>query len=97
MKKNSKLTDTKMKYFDILDSYGKDDNMFPPPTDAQLAVNLLCQYLLGEDYYVNDPVSARQCNTVIIQDILYKYCNRKVSKDYNKYKNAKYILGQDNT
>ena len=50
MKKNSRLTDTKMKYFDILDSYGKDDNMFPPLTDAQLAVNLLCEYLLGEDY-----------------------------------------------
>lgn len=97
MKKNSRLTDTKMKYFDILDSYGKDDNMFPPQTDAQLAVNLLCQYLLGEDYYVNDPVPARQCNTVIIQDILHKYCNREVTKDYNKYKNAKYILGQDNT
>lgn len=97
MKKNSRLTDTKMKYFDILDSYGKDDNMFPPLTDAQLAVNLLCEYLLGEDYYVNDPLSPPQANTIIVQDILHKYCNRKVTKDYNKYKNAKYILGQDNT
>ena len=51
MKKNNKLTDTKMKYFDILDSYGKDDNIFPPTMNAQLAVNLLCEYLLGEDYY----------------------------------------------
>ena len=97
MKKNSRLTDTKMKYFDILDSYGKDDNMFPPTTDAQLAVNLLCEYLLGEDYYVNDPLSPPQANTIIVQDILHKYCNRKVTKDYNKYKNAKHILGQDNT
>lgn len=92
MKKNNKLTDTKMKYFNILDSYGDDDNIFSPPTDAQLAVNLLCQYLLGEDYYVTDPISAEQCNTVIVQDILYKYCNRKFTKDYNKYKNAKEIL-----
>lgn len=84
MKKNSRLTDTKMKYFDILDSYGKYE--FPPLTDAQLAVNLLCEYLLGEDYYVNDPLSPPQCNTVIIQDILHKYCNREVTKDYNKYK-----------
>lgn len=97
MKKNSRLTDTKMKYFDILDSYGKYDNMFPPLTDAQLAVNLLCEYLLDEDYYVNDPLSPPQANTIIVQDILHKYCNRKVTKDYNKYKNAKYILGQDNT
>lgn len=97
MKKNNKLTDTKMKYFNILDSYGDTDNMFPPSTDAQLAVDLICQYLLGEDYYVDMPVSAGQCNTVIVQDILYNYCNRKFTKDYNRYKNAKYILGQDNT
>ncbi len=95
MKKNNKLTDTKMKYFDILDSYGKDDNIFPPTMNAQLAVNLLCEYLLGEDYYVDSPVSAEQCNTVIVHDILYNYCNRKFTKDYNKYKNAKEILGQD--
>lgn len=95
MKKNNRLTDTKMKYFDILEEYGKEDNICPPSTDAQLVVNLLCEYLLGENYYVNVPVSAQQCNTVIVQDILYKYCNRKFTKDYAKYKNAKHILGQN--
>lgn len=80
MKKNSRLTDTKMKYFDILDSYGKDDNMFPPPTDAQLAVNLLCQYLLGEDYYVNDPVSAAK--EVLITN--YKMSNIVTNKSNKK-------------
>ena len=95
MKKNSRLTDTKMKYFDILDSYNSKENLYAPVIDAQLAINVLCQYLLGEDYYIVDPLSPPQADTIIVQDILHKYCNREVTKDYNKYKNARKILNQE--
>jgi hypothetical protein len=27
-------------------------------------------YLLGEDYYVTDPICTEQCNTVVVADIL---------------------------
>ena len=56
---------------------------------------MLCQYLLGEDYYIVDPLPPPQADTIIVQDILHKYCNREVTKDYNKYKNARKILNQE--
>lgn len=95
MKKNNTLTKTKIEYFKLLDSYNSKENLCAPAIDAHLAINVLCQYLLGEDYYIVDPLSPPQADTIIVQDILHKYCNRKVTKDYNKYKNAKEILNQE--
>lgn len=49
------------------------------PLNAQTAINILCDYLLGEDFYIAMPMSAEQCNTVIVDNILSKY-----SKEYRK-------------
>nr|DAL64066.1 MAG TPA_asm: hypothetical protein [Caudoviricetes sp.] len=95
MKKNNRLTKSKIDYFNLLDSYNSKENLYAPAIDAELAINVLCQYLLGEDYYIEDPLSSPQADTIIVQDILHKYCNREVTKDYNKYKNAKEILNQE--
>ena len=46
------------------------DNLFPKGTDPQEAVNILCHYLLGDDYLVSDPVSVSQVNTAIVNDIM---------------------------
>ena len=67
----------------ILDdeSYG----IMVAPTDAQLAVNVLQEYLLGKDFWVTDPLSNGQVNTMIVHNILAKYsrkyrreCKRRV-------------------
>ena len=39
------------------------------PTEAQDALNELCEYLLGKDYYIVDPL----CNAIIVDDIKAKY------------------------
>ena len=61
-------------FFEIIDdeTYG----ILPAPTEAQLAVNVLQEYLLGEDYYVVDPLPNCQANTIIVHDILLQYSRR---------------------
>lgn len=60
------------------------DNIFDPPTEPQLAVNFLKEYLLGENWYVVDPIGTKQVNTAIVHDILYKY-SKKYRKEYKAY------------
>ena len=55
------------------------DNILPPELDFEKAIYFLKNYLLGEDWYVVCPMSQNQINTVILDNILYKYC-----KDYRK-------------
>lgn len=43
---------------------------------GQEALQTLCDYLLGEDYYIVDPVSILQANVIIVEDILRKYSKR---------------------
>lgn len=56
---------------------GGDYGICTPPMDAQIAVNELCKYLLGEDWYCNMPYGAEQMNTEIVLAIEHKY---KMSK-----------------
>lgn len=52
-----------------------DYGICAPPMDAQVAVNELCRYLLGDDWYTVIPVSAEQINTEIVYEIEKKYKN----------------------
>ena len=71
------------------DANWEKDNMFPPPMDAQVAFNYVTDYLLGEDYYIVNPLSTAQANVEILHDILYKY-SRQYRKEYRKrWKNKK--------
>lgn len=65
------MTENKKKFIEILkdNSYG----IYPAPTDAQLAVGVLCDYLLGEDWYIADPIGVKQVNTEIVDEILRAY------------------------
>ncbi len=58
---------------------GKDYGLCAPPMKAQTAVDELCRYFLGEDYYVVMPEDTEQCNTQIVYDIerFYKGCKVK--------------------
>ena len=48
---------------------------------AQEAVNILCDYFLGEDWYIVDPVRNDQANAIIVEEI-----KNTVPSKYNKDK-----------
>ncbi len=48
---------------------------------AQEAVNVLCDYFLGEDWYIVDPVRNDQANAIIVEEI-----KNTVPSKYNKDK-----------
>lgn len=56
---------------------GKDYGIFPPPMKAQVAVDELCRYLLGDDWYSVNPLCSEQINTEIVYAIECKYKNCK--------------------
>lgn len=47
---------------------------------AEDALQLLCDELLGENYYIADPVNGRQANAIIALDILKRYAPKKKTK-----------------
>lgn len=62
------------------ESYG----MFSPPMDAQTAVRMIKDYLLGEDWYSPNPISTEQINAEIVYTILNKY-SKQFRKEWRKY------------
>ena len=61
------------------------DNLCDPPLNPQLAVQFLCSYLLGDDWYASMPESQLQVNSAIVFDILYKY-SKKFRKQVKKFR-----------
>lgn len=59
------------------------DNLLPPKLDDRQALLFLQNYLLGEDWYVVNPLSHEQCNCELVHDILYKY-SKKYRNEYKK-------------
>ena len=50
-----------------------DENIYPKPmTDAEF-IRLVTDYLLGEDWYIADPVSPAQANVYIAVAIIEKF------------------------
>lgn len=48
-------------------------NIFPPPLEPQIALNILKDHFLGEDWYTVNPIGVKQVNTEIVYSILEKY------------------------
>jgi hypothetical protein len=44
---------------------------------ADDALQLLCDELLGEKYYIADPVNGKQANAIIALEILKRYAPKK--------------------
>lgn len=76
------MTDNKKKLFEILsdEKYG----ICPAPMSAAVALQILTDYLLGEDFYISMPLSQEQANTEIVERILKKY-SRDYIKDCKKF------------
>lgn len=68
-----------MKYSEWLQNNWDKDNVCPPKLDAQQALNILQQYLLGDNWYIVDPLCNEQANVEVVHEILYKH-----SKQYRK-------------
>ena len=51
----------------------------PESMSGQEGLNFLMDYILGEDYYIVDPVSGKQANSIVVADII-EYCENKDRK-----------------
>jgi hypothetical protein len=64
-----------------------DDDTFGilmAPTNPQLAIAVLTDNLLGENYYIPAPISNEQANTAIVHEILMRY-SRKYRKTIKRH------------
>lgn len=52
---------------------GKDYGVFPPPMKAQVAIDELCRFFLGDEWYTVNPISTEQINTEIVYEIERKF------------------------
>lgn len=43
------------------------------PLEAQEAVDKLCDHLLGDDWYIVDPICCTQANAIIVDEIISRY------------------------
>ena len=60
---------------------GKDYGIFSPPMKAQVAVDEVCRYFLGEDWYSVNPLCAEQINTEIVYEIECKFKKYKARRN----------------
>lgn len=52
-------------------------NIFAPPLEPQIALDILQKHFLGEDWYTANPISTKQVNTEVVYEILSRYPKRK--------------------
>ena len=53
------------------------NNIFAPPLEPQISLNILIEHFLGEDWYTLNPVGVKQVNTEAVYEILSKYPRKK--------------------
>lgn len=74
-KESESIDDIRKRVLDLAED--TDCGIFAPPMDAQVALNELCRFLLGDDWYSLAPVSQEQINTEIVYEIELKYRNKR--------------------
>lgn len=73
------------KFTDWLENEAKDCGILTPPMESQQCIGILCDYLLGEDWYsTSGATSVEQINTEIVFEILSKYL-KKFRKEWKQY------------
>ena len=76
-------------YVDWIIENEDPDNFCDPPLEPQLAIQFLCDYLLGENWYVVMPESTKQVNAAIVDNILMKYSKKYRKEVKEMYKRRK--------
>ena len=63
-----------------------DYGIFAPPMKAQVALNELCRYFLGDDWYdASGCVAPEQVNTNIVATIEQRYKGAKIKKKRTEF------------
>ena len=75
-------------FTDWLENDSIDCEIMSPPMEDKKALEFLTDYLLGENWYVVDPISPKQVNTNRVHEILWKY-SKKYRKEYKQYRKQK--------
>ena len=75
-------------FTDWLGNDSIDCGIMSPPMEAEKALSFLEDYLVGENWYVVDPLGPKQVNTNIVHEILWKY-SKKYRKEYKQYRKQK--------
>ena len=75
-------------FTDWLENDSIDCEIMSPPMEDKKALEFLTDYLLGENWYVVDPISPRQVNTNIVHEILWKY-SKRYRKEWKQYRKQK--------
>ena len=58
-----------------------DYGIFAPPMKAQVAINELCRYFLGDDWYDSSGATdSEQVNTAIVNEIEMRYKGAKIKR-----------------
>lgn len=52
-------------------------NIFAPPLEPQIALDILQKHFLGEDWYSVNPINTKQINTEVVYEILSRYPKKK--------------------
>lgn len=78
-----------------LKAEAEDCGLCDPPMNVNSAIQMLKNYLLGEDWFVSLPEGPEQVNTAIVHSILMKYSKeyRKEMKKYSKEQRIRYKSG----
>ena len=79
----SKKVSRKNQFTYWLEHDAKDCGLMQPPISDALALQFIRYYLLGEDWYVVNPVSHEQCNTQAVHEILMNYSSQ-YRKEYKR-------------
>ena len=75
-------------FTDWLENDSIDCGIMSSPMEDKKALEFLTDYLLGENWYVVDPISPKQVNTNIVHEILWKY-SKRYRKEWKQYKKQK--------
>lgn len=52
-------------------------NIFVPPLEPQIALNILIEHFLGKDWYTPNPIGVKQVNTEAVYEILGRYPKKR--------------------
>lgn len=82
------MANTVFDYFDEKYKNREDkDNIFGVGISDCDFRHFIIKYLLGEDWYVTDPISQEQVNEIALCEILKKY-SKHFRKEFKKHKKA---------
>ena len=87
------MNNSTSKLFNILSN--KCCGIFPAPMDANDALEILSDYLLGDDFYTASPLPQSQANVDIVVSILEKY-SKEFIRDRKNFLKLQDELNEEN-